>query len=1149
MHVVLDLQACQSPESSSRGIGRYSLSLAKAIAANPRGHRITVLLNGALSQSIEPLRGQFDGLLAQDEVVVWDGLKRTALIDPGSSLRRRASELLRLNALRRLNPDVVHVASVFEGVADDVVSTIPVGEPYVAVATLYDLIPLVHQDIYLADPSIRVWYMHKIEQLLGARQLLGISRFSCNEARQLLSVEPDRVTDISGAADVMFARLNASSFKASIMARYGIRKPFIMYAGGFDSRKNIAALIRAFAMLPTALRRDHQLVIVGRAPGPEKEQLENAAKLAGLDPEDVLFADFVPDADLVKLYNLCEIYAFPSLQEGFGLPALEAMSSGAVVIGSRTSSLPEVIGLDEALFDPSDDADISARLAAGLTDAAFRDRFRAHAIDHVRKFSWTESAQRALQVMERAFGRDEVPRPAARPRPNAPLRGLAFLPVPGSVSGSAMRLAGAEVFREESDELGSMRTLAEFEGRRDQFERVVVEIADDPYCANTLDLTLSLPTDVVVSSPRIGKVWYALASRNRRALVEAVYRYGGYPLLRAALDARFEASVMAEILPPAALGLFARNQVVSSVEPSHETGSLHGAWRDRTDTFLAELFEGGQDADRKADIDWVRVASSLSRNALPPGRPKHWFVDISNLAIRDAGTGIQRVVRHLLDELMANPPKGCRVEPVTLGEDGIVRHARSYCTSRYFPGETLPGDEAVECAPGDVYLGLDLVAHLIPAHIATFKELRDRGVLQYFVVYDLLPLLRPDCFEPHLLPLFRSWYEAIAQVADGVLCISRAVADEFESWLHQARPARHRALTIGWFHLGADLAVRPTSAAEVRMGARQGSACLPALEPGPTFLMVGTVEPRKGHAQALTAFEMLWSSGVEANLLVLGRPGWLVGELIERLLKHPMRGIRLFWLDDASDELLLEAYRQSSALLMPSEGEGYGLPLIEAARHGLPLIVRDLPVFREVAGEFAHYFSGYEAADIADSIAAWMKLHAQGSVLPPIGIEWTSWKQSADQLVEVLTDQVWRHRWVQSDRRRFAASDYRLQTQVGRLARGRIEATGDAGMLLYGPYIELPPGRYAVEVHVEGTGRGRLDVCSRRGAEIHGEAAFGVGTSGDPPGTPIRACFTLAAQTTDLEVRVAIAEDADLSLTSIELWPLESERESLPTTE
>ena len=122
--------------------------------------------------------------------------------------------------------------------------------------------------------------------------------------------------------------------------------------------------------------------------------------------------------------------------------------------------------------------------------------------------------------------------------------------------------------------------------------------------------------------------------------------------------------------------------------------------------------------------------------------------------------------------------------------------------------------------------------------------------------------------------------------------------------------------------------------------------------------MVGTVEPRKGHAQTLAAFERLWADGVDVGLAIVGGEGWHTESLMGRLRTHSERGRRLIWLARASDEMLLRLYDSAVALIAASEGEGFGLPLVEAAQHGLPIIARDLPVFMEVAGEHAFYFSG-----------------------------------------------------------------------------------------------------------------------------------------------------------------------------------------------
>jgi glycosyltransferase involved in cell wall biosynthesis len=121
-----------------------------------------------------------------------------------------------------------------------------------------------------------------------------------------------------------------------------------------------------------------------------------------------------------------------------------------------------------------------------------------------------------------------------------------------------------------------------------------------------------------------------------------------------------------------------------------------------------------------------------------------------------------------------------------------------------------------------------------------------------------------------------------------------------------------------------------------------------------------------------------------------------------RLRKHPELGHRLFVLHGASDEYLDRIYAASTCLLVASEGEGFGLPLIEAARHGVPLLVRDIPVFREVAGEHAGYFGGADGAALAGAIQDWLRLHAEGRAPASTGIAARSWADNAADLMDIL---------------------------------------------------------------------------------------------------------------------------------------------------
>jgi len=254
--------------------------------------------------------------------------------------------------------------------------------------------------------------------------------------------------------------------------------------------------------------------------------------------------------------------------------------------------------------------------------------------------------------------------------------------------------------------------------------------------------------------------------------------------------------------------------------------------------------------------------------------------------------------------------------------------------------------------------------------------------------------------------VFEKWLHTVSSNADRLLCISAAVADETRDWLRQQAP--QRALPeFAVLHHGADIAASMPSTGLPD----DAAAVLADITSVASFLMVGTIEPRKGHLQALDAFEQLWAAGVDVRLVIVGGEGWkgladsqrrTIPAIMARLRNHPELGRRLHWLHGISDEYLERVYRDCACLLFPSEGEGFGLPLIEAARHDLPLLTRDIPVFREIAGAHAHYFAGSSGAELAAAVQEWLRLHATGEHLGSAGMPWQTWADNARTLTGIL---------------------------------------------------------------------------------------------------------------------------------------------------
>ena len=402
MRLVIDLQGAQTG-SRYRGIGRYSLSLAKGIASVRGKHEVIVALSDLFPETIDIIRSEFADLLPPEGVRIWHAVGPTREVDLDNNRRREISERLREAFLAELQPDVILVTSLFEGLGDDAVGSLGVLSFTIPTAViLYDLIPLVNPDKHFGSSQLHIaWYERKIESLERSDLLLAISESSRQEALHTSQFGRKTIVNISGASDEKFRVLSLSEAEIrDTWSRLSITRPFVMYTGGADERKNLHGLIKAFAKLPDEIRRRHQLVLAGKMPEGHVESFLRTGKTSGLRDDELVIPGYVLDVDLMKLYNTCALFVFPSLHEGFGIPPLEAMACGAPVIAANATSLPEVIGLSDALFDPTSVPEISAKLQRALTDDRFRKRLIDHGREQLKKFSWTRSATTALCALE-----------------------------------------------------------------------------------------------------------------------------------------------------------------------------------------------------------------------------------------------------------------------------------------------------------------------------------------------------------------------------------------------------------------------------------------------------------------------------------------------------------------------------------------------------------------------------------------------------------------------------------------------------------------------------------------------------------------------------------------------------------------------------
>ena len=367
------------------------------------------------------------------------------------------------------------------------------------------------------------------------------------------------------------------------------------------------------------------------------------------------------------------------------------------------------------------------------------------------------------------------------------------------------------------------------------------------------------------------------------------------------------------------------------------------------------------------------------------------LVDVSVIHWHDAGTGIQRVVRSVLAHLQAHPPEGFVVRSV------VAESKRPYHYADV-PGQ--PGQQQVKVQRGDIFLGLDLAAHLLPRHISQLLQWKLDGANLHFVVYDMLPLTHPSQFTAARVRHFQRWARLIAIMADSLLCISQTVQRELQHWLSQntgLSPAQlpSHVIPLGGDFLGATSSTTGQASTQVLQTLKQ-------LQTTPTVLMVGTLEPRKCHAQVLSAFEHLWAQQNPAALLLVGRPGWHTEPLQQRITQHEQLNHKLFWFNAANDAELELFYKQATGVVAASLAEGYGLPLSEALNHGKPLLARDISVFREVAGEYAQYFTADAPEALARTLQQWLAClqPVSAASIPQHPVQ--TWSEATRQILQVL---------------------------------------------------------------------------------------------------------------------------------------------------
>jgi glycosyltransferase involved in cell wall biosynthesis len=278
----------------------------------------------------------------------------------------------------------------------------PLWKPRPVVVTVHDLIPMILPD-YRGSALVRAYTRLVAAASRTAALILADSEASRRDVLRLLRVPAGRVRTVYLAADPAFRPPDPEAVGA-VRRKYGLEKPYVLYLGGFDRRKNVVGLVRAFARLPQSIQDRHHLVIAGRLPPQDSEFFpdpRSAAQRAGV-AGGVIFLGWVPEEEKPALYGGATCFAFPSIYEGFGLPPLEAMACGTPVVASNAGSLPEIVGDGGLLVEPSDQAALVEALVRLLEDADDRHLLSRRALEQASRFTWERTALETLAAYREA---------------------------------------------------------------------------------------------------------------------------------------------------------------------------------------------------------------------------------------------------------------------------------------------------------------------------------------------------------------------------------------------------------------------------------------------------------------------------------------------------------------------------------------------------------------------------------------------------------------------------------------------------------------------------------------------------------------------------------------------------------------------------
>jgi glycosyltransferase involved in cell wall biosynthesis len=384
--VLLDMSPLDTP-SRLRGVGQYVIGLAMGLQELQEQGKLGFTVDGLACYDEDGRPTGTDSLSYRGSLVHPDRFDRDSYV------RRKLNGLARAAQLRGAH--LLHVTEP-EPLVRDV--KVPL------VLTCYDLIPLVLHKQYLGRAPWKRPLRHRKDAAYyrKARRIITISESTKRDLIQYLDINEDIIDVTYPGVDHIRYQVGSRTDdeRARIMAKYGLSRPFILYLGAFDPRKNVQLLVRAF--VDAKLTKDFDLVLAGAMHYKDKAKLTKLVDSLGLSSVTRMIG-FVDDADVAAIYRACHVHVFPSEYEGFGLPVAEAMACGAPTITTTATSLPEVAGDGACLVPANDEEALAVELKTLSIDDGRRARLRVQGPKASARFCWRECARQTARCYGNAL--------------------------------------------------------------------------------------------------------------------------------------------------------------------------------------------------------------------------------------------------------------------------------------------------------------------------------------------------------------------------------------------------------------------------------------------------------------------------------------------------------------------------------------------------------------------------------------------------------------------------------------------------------------------------------------------------------------------------------------------------------------------------